>query len=42
VDYIAADQVRAATEIEVLPEGIVVLGMLGDYAVLCEQVKACR
>jgi hypothetical protein len=42
VDYSVADQARAAIEIEALPEGTVVLGMLSDYAVLREQVQACR
>ena len=41
VDYAAADQARAADEIEALMEGAVIVRMLGDYAVLREQVRAC-
>jgi hypothetical protein len=42
VDYTAADQARAADEVEALPEGTVIVQMLGDYAVLRDQVRACR
>ncbi len=42
VEYSAADQSRAAAEIEVLPEGAVIVRMLGDYAVLRDQARACR
>lgn len=42
VDYTAADQARAADEVEALPEGTVIVQMLGDYAVLRGQVRACR
>ena len=42
VDYTAADQARAADEIMALPESAVVVGMLGDYAVLRDQARACR
>ncbi len=42
VDYTAADQARAADEVEALPEGTVIAQMLGDYAVLRDQVRACR
>jgi len=42
VDYTAADQARAANEVEALPEGTVIVQMLGDYAVLRDQVRACR
>jgi hypothetical protein len=42
VDYTAADQARAAGEVEALPEGAVIVRMLGDYAVLRDQVRACR
>ena len=42
VDYTAADQARAADEMEALPEGTVIVQMLGDYAVLRDQVRACR
>lgn len=42
VDYTAADQARAADEVEALPEGAIIVRMLGDYAVLRDQVRACR
>ena len=42
VDYTAADQRRAADEVEALPEGAVIVRMLGDYAVLRDQARACR
>lgn len=42
VDYTAADQARAADAVEALPEGTVIVQMLGDYAVLRDQVRACR
>jgi hypothetical protein len=41
VDYTMADQVRAAGEVEALPEGAVVVRMLGDYAVLRDQARSC-
>lgn len=42
VDYTAAEQTRAADEVEALPEGAVIVRMLSDYAVLREQAQACR
>ena len=42
VDYSAAEQARAADEVEALPEGAVIVRMLGDYAVLRDQARACR
>jgi hypothetical protein len=42
VDYSTADQARAAEEVEILPEGAVVVAMLSDYAVLRDQARACR
>jgi hypothetical protein len=42
VDYTAADQARAADEVEMLPDGSVIIRMLGDYAVLRDQARACR
>lgn len=42
VEYTAADQARAADEVEALPEGAVIVRMLSDYAVLRDQVDACR
>ena len=41
VDYTAADQARAADEVEALPEGAVIARMLSDYAVLRDQARAC-
>ena len=42
VEYSAAEQTRAAAEIEALPEGAMVLQMLSDFAVLRDQARACR
>ena len=42
VDYTATDQARAADEVETLPEGAVVVRMLGNYAVLRDQARACQ
>ena len=41
VDYTMADQARAADEVEALLEGAVIVRMLGDYAVLRDQARAC-
>lgn len=41
VDYTAAEQARAADEVEALPEGAVIARMLGDYAVLRDQARVC-
>ena len=41
VEYSAADQIRAATEVSGMPEGAMVVRMLSDYAVLRDQVRAC-
>jgi hypothetical protein len=42
VEYSGADQERAADEVDELPEGAMVVRMLGDYAVLRDQARACR
>jgi len=42
VDYTATEQVRAADEIDDLPEGATIIRMLGDYAVLRDQARACK
>lgn len=42
VDYTMADQARAADEVEALLEGAVIVRMLGDYAVLRDQARACK
>ena len=41
VDYTSAEQGRAADEVEALPEGAVIVRMLGDYAVLRDQARSC-
>jgi hypothetical protein len=40
VEYSREVQARAAEELALLPEGSVVVEMMGDYAVLREQVRA--
>ena len=42
VEYSAADQTRAAAEVEAMPENAVLVRMLSDYAVLHQQARACR
>lgn len=42
VDYTMADQARAASEVDALPESAVIFRMLGDYAVLRDQARTCR
>ncbi|MFJ1292757.1 hypothetical protein ACEPPZ_11815 [Paracoccus yeei] len=42
VEYTTTDQARAADEVEALSEGAVIVRMLGDYAVLRDQARACR
>jgi hypothetical protein len=42
MDYKAADQARAADEVEALPEDAVIVRMLSDYAVLRDQARACQ
>ena len=42
VDYTAADQAKAADEVEALSEGAVIVRLLSDYAVLRDQAQACR
>ena len=42
VEYSAADQTRAADEVDALPEDAMVVRMLSDYAVLRDQARACR
>ena len=42
VEYSAAQQARATAQRYALPENAVVVGMLGDYAVLRDQARACR
>lgn len=42
VDYTASDQARAADELEVLPESVVIVRMLTDYTVMREQARSCH
>ena len=42
VPYSAAFQQRAAAELEALPAGSALEGMLADYHVLRRQAEACR
>jgi hypothetical protein len=42
VEYSGEFQARAADELALLPEGSAIVEMLGDYAVLREQSRACR
>ena len=42
VQYSAADQTRAADEVDALPEGAMIVRMLSDFAVLRDQARACR
>ncbi len=41
VEYSTADQVRAADEVEALPEGAVIVRMLSDYSVMRDQARIC-
>ena len=42
VEYSREFQARAAEELELLPYGSAVVEMMGDYAVLREQVRLCQ
>ncbi|MDO5642267.1 MAG: hypothetical protein Q4G26_07780 [Paracoccus sp. (in: a-proteobacteria)] len=42
VEYSAAQQQRAAAEVEALPPGAVIEGMLADYHVMRRQAQVCR
>jgi len=41
VEYSRAVQAQAAEELDLLPEGSVVVEMLSDYAVMREQARGC-
>lgn len=41
VDYTAAEQARAAGEIEALPDGAVIIRKFGDHPVQRDQARAC-
>jgi hypothetical protein len=42
VEYSREFQARAAEELVLLPDGSAVVAMMGDYAVLREQVRLCQ
>ena len=42
VEYSTVDQVRAADEVEALPEGAIIVRMLSDYWVMRDQARICR
>ncbi|WMS41870.1 hypothetical protein RDV64_17630 [Acuticoccus sp. MNP-M23] len=42
VEYSREFQARAAEELPLLPEGLVIAEMLGDYAAMREQARVCR
>lgn len=39
--YDAEFQARAAAEVQALPDGLAIVEMLSDYAVMREQARAC-
>ncbi|MCE8547562.1 hypothetical protein KBY25_17190 [Ruegeria pomeroyi] len=41
VEYTREEQVRAAEELALLPEGSAVVEMISDYAVMREQARGC-
>lgn len=41
-NYTPAQQTAAATELDALPAGSVLAGMVSDYGVLRDQVRACH
>ncbi len=42
MEYRRAEQARVADEVAALPDGAVIPEWLADYAVLRDQVRACR
>lgn len=42
VEYSREFQARAADELDLLPEGSAIAEMLGDYAVMRDQARACQ
>ena len=42
VEYSAAEQARAADEVDALADDAMIVRLLGDYAVLRDQARACR
>ena len=41
VEYRREFQARAAEELALLPDGSAIVAMMGDYAVIREQVRVC-
>lgn len=42
MEYSRAEQVQVAEEVAALPENVLIVEWLADYAVLKEQVNACK
>lgn len=42
VEYSRAFQAQAVDELDLLPKGSAIAGMLSDYAVMREQARACH
>jgi hypothetical protein len=42
VEYSAAEQTRAADEVDALADDALIVRLLGDYAVLGDQARVCR
>ena len=42
VEYSRELQARAAEELAMLPDGSAIVEMMGDYAVMRDQVRSCR
>ncbi|SLN73055.1 hypothetical protein ROE7235_03376 [Roseibaca ekhonensis] len=42
VEYSQEFQVRTAEELALMPDGLAVIEMMGDYGVMREQAAACR
>ena len=42
VEYSREDQVRAAEEFAILPDGSAVVEMMGDYAVMRDSARECQ
>ena len=41
MEYSREDQVRAAEEFAILPDGSAVVEMMGDYAVMRDSARVC-
>ena len=42
VAYSKAQMTRAADELDLLPEGSVIVEMIGDYAVVRSEIRVCK